>query len=139
MRLNGRQAGADGSLLPGHSGEYVHGGSWFLNDSANPLMAGLHGLPAAEADAARVKRIEAELVHVPAFHESISTVTGKPHGHINYSWNSGYAWLRQQFRQRQGIAGPDPVAVAIDRELGVTRGPEGLHLNLAAVTLRPGR
>jgi hypothetical protein len=130
---------ADGSLLPGHSGEYVHGGSWFLNDSANHLMAGLHGLPAAEADAALVKRIEAELAHVPAFHESISTVTGKPHGHINYSWNSGYAWLRQQFRQRQGTAGPDPVAVAIDRELGVTRGPGGLHLDPGTATLRPGR
>lgn len=129
----------DGSLLPGHSGEYVHGGSWFLNDSANHLMAGLHGLPAVEADAVLVKRIKAELAHVPAFHESISTVTGKPHGHINYSWNSGYAWLRQQFRERQGMTGPDPVAVAIDRELGVTRGPEGLHLDPDTAMLRPDR
>ena len=130
---------ADGSLLPGHSGEYVHGGSWFLNDSANHLMAVLHGLPAAEADAALVRRIEAELAHVPAFHESISTVTGKPHGHINYSWNSGYAWLRRQFRERLGTTGPDPVAEAIDRKLGVTRNAGGLHLEPERATLRPGR
>ena len=26
---------ADGSLLPGHSGVYCYGGSWFLNDAAN--------------------------------------------------------------------------------------------------------
>ena len=42
---------ADGSLMPGHSGVYVHGGSWFLNDAANYLLAGVHGLPAAEVDA----------------------------------------------------------------------------------------
>jgi len=130
---------ADGSLLPGHSGVYVHGGSWFLNDSANHLLAGLHGLPAAEVDAALVKRIEAELAHVPAFHESISTVNGQPHGHINYSWNSGYAWLRKQFRERLGQTGLDPVAVEIDRKLGVVRAAEGLHLEPSRATLRPGR
>ena len=42
---------ADGSLLPGHSGVYCYGGSWFLNDAANYLLAGVHGLPAAEVDA----------------------------------------------------------------------------------------
>ncbi len=119
---------ADGSLLPGHSGEYVFGGSWFLNDGANHLVAGLHGLPAADADAALVKRIEAELAIAPAFNESISTVTGKPHGHVNYSWNAGYWWLRKQFRQRLGQTSPDPVATAIDKKLGVVRDASGLRL-----------
>ena len=128
---------ADGSLLPGHSGTYVFGGSWFLNDAANHLMAGLHGLSTAETDAALIKRIEAELAHAPAFHESISTVTGQPHGHINYSWNSGYWWLRKQFRQRSGQTFPDPVAVELDRKLGVVHDAEGLHLEPELATLRP--
>ncbi|MEO6435692.1 MAG: hypothetical protein ABIP55_08005, partial [Tepidisphaeraceae bacterium] len=119
---------ADGALLPEHSGEYVFGGSWFLNDAANHLMAQLHGIPADEADAVLIKRIEAELAHVPAFHESINTVTGKPHGHINYSWNSGYWWLRKQFRHRLGQTGPDPVAAAIDKKLGVARDAGVLRL-----------
>ena len=130
---------ADGALLPGHSGVYVHGGSWFLNDAANHLMAGLHGLPAIEADSALIKRIAAELAFAPAFNESISTVTGKPHGHSNYSWNSGYGWLRNQFRQRLGQNGPDPVAVEIDRQLGVTHDARGLHLDPDRATLRPGK
>ena len=129
----------DGALLPGHSGVYVHGGSWFLNDAANHLMAGLHGLPAAESDTALVKRIAAELAFAPAFNESISTVNGKPHGHSNYSWNSGYWWLRNQFRNRMWQAGPDPVAVEIDRQLGVSRDRSGLHLDPDRATLRPGR
>lgn len=128
---------ADGALLPGHSGSYVFGGSWFLNDAANHLMAALHGLPAAEADAALTKRIEAELAHAPAFHESISTITGMPHGHINYSWNSGYWWLRKQFRQQRGQSSPDPVAEAIDRKLGVIRDRDGLRLEPERATLRP--
>jgi hypothetical protein len=128
---------ADGGLLPGHSGEYVYGGSWFLTDAANHLLAGLHGAGAEKADAALIKRIEAELAHVPAFHESISTVTGKPHGHLNYSWNSGYWWLRKQFRQRLGQTGPDPVAAEIDKELGVVRDADGLRLEPQRATLRP--
>lgn len=128
---------ADGTLLPGHSGSYVFGGSWFLNDSANHLMAGLHGLSAADVDAVLIKRIESELAFAPAFHESISTVTGKPHGHINYSWNSGYWWLRKQFRHRLGQLDPDPVAMTIDRRLGVVRDEQGLHLEPEGATLRP--
>lgn len=128
---------ADGSLLPGHSGSYVFGGSWFLNDSANHLMAGLHGLPAIEADGVLTKRIAAELAHAPAFHESISTLTGLPHGHINYSWNSGYWWLREQFRRQRGETSPDAVAEEIDSQLGVVRDTQGLRLEPKLATLRP--
>jgi hypothetical protein len=128
---------ADGSLLPGHSGEYVFGGSWFLCDAANYLVAIAHGLPAAEADQLLIARIEKELAHVPAFHESISTVTGKPHGHILYSWNSGYWWLRKEFRKRLGLRGPDPVEAAIDRRLGVVRDGKWLRLEPERATLRP--
>jgi hypothetical protein len=119
---------ADGSLLPGHSGVYCYGGSWFLNDAANYLLAGVHGLPAAEVDALLVERITREIAHVPAFNESISTVDGHPHGHILYSWNSGYWWLRKETRRRLGQTGPDPVGAAIDRRLGVVRDRWGLRL-----------
>jgi hypothetical protein len=112
---------ADGSLLPGHSGVYCYGGSWFLNDAANYLLAGVHGLPAAEVDALLIDRIGKEIAHAPAFNESISTVTGQPHGHILYSWNSGYWWLRKETRRRLGQTGPDPVDAAIDARLGVVR------------------
>ena len=112
---------ADGSLLPGHTGVYCYGGSWFLNDAANYLLAGVHGLPAAEVDRLLTERIGREIVHVPAFNESISTVNGQPHGHILYSWNSGYWWLRKEIRKRLGQTGPDPVDSAIDRRLGVIR------------------
>jgi TolB protein len=112
---------ADGSLLPGHSGVYCYGGSWFLNDAANYLLAGVHGLPAAEVDALLVERIAREIAQVPAFNESISTVDGHPHGHILYSWNSGYWWLRRQIRQRLGQTGPDPVDAGINARLGVVR------------------
>ena len=112
---------ADGSLLPGHSGVYCYGGSWFLNDAANYLLAGVHGLPAVEVDALLTERIAREIAVVPAFNESISTVNGKPHGHILYSWNSGYWWLRGEIRRRLGQTGPDPVEAAIDRRLGVGR------------------
>jgi len=110
---------ADGSLLPGHSGVYCYGGSWFLNDAANYLLAGAHGLPATEVDALLVERIEREIARVPAFNESISTVDGHPHGHILYSWNSGFWWLRKEIRGRLGQTGRDPVGTAIDRRLGV--------------------
>jgi hypothetical protein len=119
---------ADGSLLPGHSGVYCYGGSWFLNDAANYLLAGVHGLPAPEVDALLIERIGREIAHVPAFNESISTVTGQPHGHILYSWNSGYWWLRKEIRKRLGQAGPDPVDAAIDRRLGVQRAGGALWL-----------
>lgn len=112
---------AEGALLPGHNGSYTFGGSWFLCDAANYLLAGVHGLPAAEVDARLIERIQLEIARDPAFNESISTVTGKPYGHINYSWNSGYWWLRKQSRQRLGQTGPDPVGVAIDAHLGVVR------------------
>lgn len=128
---------ADGGLLPGHSGSYVYGGSWFLNDAANHLLAEVHGLPQTDSDAALTTRIKAELAHAPAFHESISTVTGKPHGHINYSWNSGYWWLRKQFREREGKSTPDPVAVEIDRELGVIHVANDITLDPSKATLRP--
>ena len=128
---------ADGSLLPKHSGSYVYGGSWFLCDAANYLVAGLHGLPAAEVDSKLVWRIEKELAWTPAFNESISTVTGKPHGHVLYSWNSGYWWLRREFRRREGMRGDDPVAMDIDRKLGVRRDRHGLWLDPTSATLRP--
>jgi hypothetical protein len=119
---------ADGSLLPGHSGEYAYGGSWFLCDAANYLLAGIHGMPADEVDSLLVSRIKMEIAHVPAFNEDINTVTGKPHGHILYSWNSGYWWLRNQIRTRLNHQGPDPAATEIDRFLGVVYDPEGLRL-----------
>lgn len=120
---------ADGSLLPGHSGVYCYGGSWFLNDAANYLLAGVHGAPAKEVDALLAERIAREIAQVPAFNESISTVDGHPHGHILYSWNSGYWWLRKEIRKRLGQTGPDPVAVAIDERLGVVRENGKLRLS----------
>ena len=127
----------DGSLLKGHSGEYVFGGSWFLVDSANHLLAGLHGLPQTEVDNALIKRITTELAYAPAFNESINTLTGRPQGHILYSWNSGYWWLRQQFRKRMHQTTPDPVADEIDKRLGVVHDSSGLHLEPDHATLRP--
>ncbi len=120
---------ADGSLLPGHSGVYCYGGSWFLNDAANYLLAGVHGLPAAEVDALLVERIKREVAQVPAFNESISTVDGHPYGHILYSWNSGFWWLRKEIRKRIGQSGVDPVGAAIDRQLGVVKENGALKLN----------
>jgi len=128
---------ADGSLLPGHNGTYVYGGSWFLCDAANYLLAELHGVGTPQVNRDLTWRIEKELAFVPAFNESISTVTGKPHGHVLYSWNSGYWWLRREFRRRMGIRGADPVAVAIDQELGVMRDRHGLRVEPGKATLRP--
>jgi hypothetical protein len=119
---------ADGSLLPGHSGVYCYGGSWFLNDAANYLLAGVHGMPATEVDRLLAERIEREIAQVPAFNESISTVDGHPHGHILYSWNSGYWWLRKEIRQRLGQSGDDPVEQAIDQRVNVVRDDEMLRL-----------
>jgi hypothetical protein len=128
---------ADGSLLPNHNGSYVYGGSWFLCDGANYLLSQLHGTPAGEANRNLIWRIEKELAWVPAFNESISTVTGKPHGHVLYSWNSGYWFLRNQFRRRSGEHGPDPVDAAIDSKLGVVTDKFGLRLEPTIATLRP--
>lgn len=112
---------ADGSLLPGHSGVYCYGGSWFLNDAANYLLGGVHGMPSGEVDALLIERIAREIARVPAFNESISTVDGHPHGHILYSWNSGYWWLRKEIRKRLHQQGPDPVDEAINQRYGVKR------------------
>ncbi len=112
---------ADGSLLEGHDGHYVWGGSWFLCDAANYLVAELHGVPQAEINQHLVDRIMLELQTVPAFNECINTVTGKPYGHILYSWNSSYWWMRNEFRKRLKQTGIDPVAEAVDRKLNVAR------------------
>lgn len=133
---------ADGSLLPGHSGAYVYGGSWFLCDAANYLLAGVHGLPADEVDTRLIERIQVEIAHVPAFNEDINTVTGKPHGHILYSWNSGYVWLRGETRRRLSQTGPDPVGTAIDARLGVVRENGVLRLEPSKAALgkpQPGK
>jgi hypothetical protein len=127
---------ADGSLLPGHSGVYCYGGSWFLNDAANYLLAGVHGMPAAEVDRLLAERIAREIAVVPAFNESISTVNGQPHGHVLYSWNSGYWWLRKEIRRRLGQAGPDPVGAAINARLGVVREKDVLRLEPTRATAK---
>jgi hypothetical protein len=118
---------------------YCYGGSWFLNDAANYLLAGVHGLPAAEVDALLVERIGREVAQVPAFNESISTVDGHPHGHVLYSWNSGYWWLRKEIRRRLGQTGPDPVGVAVDHRLGVVRENGALRLETDRVANRSKR
>ncbi|MBI5092663.1 MAG: hypothetical protein HZB26_09510 [Candidatus Hydrogenedentes bacterium] len=134
---------ANGDLLDGHSGEYVFGGSWFLNDGANYLDGLIHGMDPQWIDDKLLWRLEKELAFMPAFHESISTVTGKPHGHHLYSWNSGFWWLRREICQRLGITTPDPLEQRLDKELGVTRSkdPSGrgeyLALDPGAATLRP--
>ena len=124
---------ADGSLRPGDGGSYCYGGSWFLNDAANYLLAGVHGLPAAEVDARLIERIKLEIRYNPAFNEDIDTVTGKPHGNILYSWNSGFWWLRAQTRKRLGHTDPDPVGIAIDEHLGVVRDNGTLRLELRPI------
>ncbi len=117
---------ADGSLLEGHTGVYTHGGSWFLNDAANYLAGLIHGMDPAWVDEKLLWRLEKELAFMPAFHESISTVHGKPHGHHLYSWNSGFWWLRREVRSRMGMDGPDPLYAALDAKLGVKREGETL-------------
>jgi hypothetical protein len=128
---------ADGSLLPGHSGVYCYGGSWFLNDAANYLLAEVHGADAAEVGRLLAERIEREIAHVPAFNESISTVNGQPHGNILYSWNSGYWWLRKEIRRRLSQTGPDPVDAAVDAKLGVVR--DGGFLRLEPASAKAAR
>jgi hypothetical protein len=91
---------ANGDLLDGHSGVYVFGGSWFLNDGANYLDGLIHGMDSTWVDDRLAWRLEKELAHMPAFHESISTTDGRPHGHHLYSWNSGFWWLRREVRKQ---------------------------------------
>ena len=110
---------SDGSLLDGHSGVYTNGGSWFLNDAANYLDGLIHGMDSKWVDDQLVWRLEKELAFMPAFHESISTLTGKPHGQHLYSWNSGYWWLRSEVRKSLGLTGPDLVGERMDKELGI--------------------
>ncbi|HZZ44514.1 MAG TPA: hypothetical protein VFE58_16380 [Tepidisphaeraceae bacterium] len=112
---------ADGSLLPGNDGSYCSGGSWFFCDTGNYLLAGVHGLNAAEVDEKLIERIKLELVRHPAFNEDINTVTGEPHGNTPYADYSAYLWLRNELRQRAGQSGSDPVEEAIDRRLGVVK------------------
>ena len=128
---------ANGDLLKGHSGVYTNGGSWFLNDAANYLDGLIHGMDAKWVDDQLVWRLEKELAFMPAFHESISTVTGKPYGHHLYSWNSGYWWLRREVRQRLGIIGADPVEEQLDKNLGIVHSNGFLLLDPTIATLRP--
>lgn len=128
---------ANGDLLDGHSGVYTNGGSWFLNDAANYLDGLIHGVDATLIDKQLVWRLEKELAFMPAFHESISTVTGKPHGHHLYSWNSGYWWLRHEVLKRLGMNGIDPVDEQMDKELGIVHRDGFLLLDPSLATLRP--
>ncbi len=128
---------SNGDLLDGHSGVYVYGGSWFLNDACVYLDGLIHGMDPAWIDEKLLWRLEKELTTMPAFHESISTVDGHPHGHHLYSWNSGFWWLRREVRERLGIDSPDPLAEALDEKLGVTRENGLLVLHPERATLRP--
>ena len=68
---------ADGELLEGHSGSYVFGGSWFLNDGANYLDGLIHGMDPDWVDLQLLWRLEKELAWMPAFHESDQYSYGK--------------------------------------------------------------
>ena len=130
---------ANGDLLDGHSGVYVFGGSWFLNDACVWLDGLIHGVPTEEIDEKILWRLEKELAVMPAFHESISTLDGHPHGHHLYSWNSGFWWLRDRVRERLDMIDPDPLAIALDAKLGIVHHDGMLYLNPEAATLRPGK
>ena len=127
----------DGSLLEGHSGTYVFGGSWFLNDGANYLDGLIHGMDAKWVDEHLLWRLGKELAYMPAFHESLNTVKGLPHGHHLYSWNSGFWWLRREVRKRLNLSGPDPLEAQLDAELGISRQNGFLQLHPEAARLRP--
>ena len=127
----------DGSLLEGHSGAYVFGGSWFLNDGANYLDGLIHGMDPKWVDERLLWRLGKELVYMPAFHESLNTVKGVPHGHHLYSWNSGFWWLRREVRKQLKLSGPDPLEAQLDEELGVTRHNGFLQLQPETARLRP--
>jgi hypothetical protein len=128
---------ANGDLLDGHSGVYTNGGSWFLNDAANYLDGLIHGMDSEWVDNQLVWRLGKELAFMPAFHESISTLTGKPHGQHLYSWNSGYWWLRREVRKTFGVTCPDPVEERMDKELGIVHRNGFLYLDSSLATLRP--
>jgi hypothetical protein len=128
---------ANGDLLDGHSGVYTYGGSWFLNDAANYLDGLIHGIDPEWSDNQLVWRLGKELAYMPAFHESISTLTGKPHGQHLYSWNSGYWWLRREVRKKLGFTGTDPVEERLDTELGIVQRNGYLSLDPSSATLRP--
>lgn len=128
---------ANGDLLDGHTGVYTNGGSWFLNDAANYLDGLIHGMDAKWVDDQLVWRLEKELAFMPAFHESINTINGEPHGHHLYSWNSGYWWLRREVRVRLGFGGPDPVEELMDKKLGIVHRDGYLALDPSMATLRP--
>jgi hypothetical protein len=129
---------ANGDLLPDHSGVYVYGGSWFLNDACVYLDGLIHGMDPNWIDEKLLWRLERELAVMPAFHESISTVDGHPHGHHLYSWNSGFWWLRREVRQRLGMEGPDPLAAALDEKLGIVKANSMLVLDPNRSGTRPG-
>ena len=116
---------------------YVFGGSWFLNDAANYLAGLIHGMNSDWVDERLLWRLRKELAFMPAFHESISTLNGEPHGHHLYSWNSGYWWLRREVRQRLNIRTPDQVEFELDKDLGVVRQNGFLVLDPSKATLRP--
>ena len=128
---------ANGDLLDGHSGVYTNGGSWFLNDASNYLDGLIHGMDTKWVNDHIVWRMDKELAFMPAFHESISTVTGKPHGHHLYSWNSGYWWLRREVLKNLGMKGSDPIDDQMDKELGIIHVNGFLKLEPASATLRP--
>jgi hypothetical protein len=128
---------ANGDLLDGHSGEYCFGGSWFFHDGPNYLDGLIHGMDSKWVDDQLLWRIRKELAFIPAFNESISTLTGKPHGHILYVANSGYWWLRLKVRKNLGITGPDHVEEILDKELGIVHRDGYLVLNPLPATLRP--
>jgi len=69
--------------------------------------------------------------------ESISTVDGRPHGHILYSWNSGYWWRRKEIRRPLGQPGEDPVERAVDARLGVVREHGQLRLDPSSSAGKP--
>ncbi len=127
----------DGSLLPGHSGAYVFGGSWFLNDGANYLDGLIHGMDAKWVDEHLLWRLGKELAYMPAFHESLDTVKGRPHAHHLYSWNSGFWWLRREVRRQLNLSGPDPLEAQLDAELGISRVNGFLQLHPETARLRP--
>ena len=128
---------ANGDLLDTHSGSYTYGGSWFLLDGANYLAGAIHGMDPQRLDDLTLWRLEKELVYIPAFHESINTVNGKPHGHHLYSWNSGYWWLREKVRERLDLEMPDPLPPRLDKALGVAKRDGRLVLEPGTATLRP--
>ncbi|HXK93283.1 MAG TPA: hypothetical protein PKV38_06320, partial [bacterium] len=101
----------------------------------------IHGMDPQWVDEQLLWRIGKELAWMPAFHESISTVTGKPHGHHLYSWNSGYWWLRREIRKRLGMEGPDPLEERVAALLDVTRRDGYLSLDPGSGTgiWLPGR